>query len=240
MRILTWNLNHRAARRAIPDWIVSAIEPLNPDVVVLTEYVEGDDHAKFLASLAGLGLCSSHISLRASGENQVLIASRHRLRRGKLTAPSLHKSVPSNALHVVLEESGVNVLGFRMPAFEGKERPFKRDVWQWLLNAAEILRANPSVIAGDFNTAPGDQAATCGDCLEQLARGGWQHALPSSGFSWKGGSHGTERQIDHLFLSPALPPARAEYLWGFQSLAADAGSGKVGIPDHAILLATIE
>jgi len=169
-----------------------------------------------------------------------LIASRQRLRRGKLAAPPLHKSVPSNALHVVLEDSGLNVLGFRMPAFEDQDRPLKRAVWQWLLDTAESLRTNQSVIAGDFNTAPRDLATDCGDCLEQLSHGGWQHALPSSGFSWKGGPNGTERQIDHLFLSPALRPARAEYLWGFQSLAADAASGKVGIPDHAILLATFD
>ena len=123
-----------------------------------------------------------------------------------------------------------------MPAVEDQERPFKRDVWQWLLNAAEILRANPSMIAGDFNTVPGDPATTCGDCLEQLSRSGWQHARPKSGFSWKDARHGTERQLDHIFLSPA----RAEYLWDFQSLAADAASGKVGIPDHVILLARLE
>ena len=238
MRILVWNLNHRAACHPIPEWIAGAIGAQDPDVIVLTEYVEGDDHNKFLSSVAALGLESWDISPKTSRQNQVLIASRHRLQRGTLAAPSLHKSVPPNALHVVLEDSGLNVLGFRMPAFEGKERPLKRDVWQWLLSAAEILRVDASVIAGDFNTAPGDSVTTCGDCLEQLSRSGWQHVLPSSGFSWKHARYGTRRQLDHIFFSPALPPAHADYLWGFQSLAADAASGKVGIPDHAILLAT--
>jgi len=148
--------------------------------------------------------------------------------------------VPSNALHVILEDSGLNVLGFRMPAFENEDRPFKRDLWQWPLKAAEILRTDLSVIAGDFNTAPRDSPTTCGDCLEQLASSGWQHVLPNSGFSWKDARHVTEHQIDHIFLSPVLPPAHADYLWGFRSVAADAAAGKVGIPDHAILLATYE
>ena len=240
MRVLTWNVNHRAARRTIPDWIAAAIEGCKPDVVVLTEYVEGDDHGKFLSSLASQGLVSTEISCRTPRENQVLIASRQRLRRGELAAPALHRSVPSNALHVVLEDSGLNVLGFRMPAFEKEDRALKRPVWQWLLDSAETLRASPAVIAGDLNTAPGDDAKTCGDCLGELSQSGWQHVRPDSGFSWKSAQHGTQRQLDHVFFSPALPPAQAEYLWGFHSLADDAASGNVGIPDHAILLASFD
>ena len=240
MRIITWNLNHRAARRKMPTWIMKAIESQNPDIIVLTEYVEGDDHTKLLTALAAHGLRSWCVSPRTPGENQILIASRQPLRRGDLIAPPIHKSVPSNFLHVVVGSSDLDVLGFRMPAFEGKERPIKREVWGWLLSAAETLRSHPAVIIGDFNTAPDDDATDCGDCMNQLSRDNWQHALPSSGFSWKGGQKPIERKIDHIFLSPVLPLARAEYDWGFHSLAPDAASRKVGIPDHAIVLATFD
>ena len=120
MRLLTWNLNHRAARRRIPDWIGAAITSQNPDVIVLTEYVEGDDHERFVSQLASQGLKSCDQSAKTPGQNQILIASRHGLRLGALNAPPLHESVPSNFLHVVLEDSGINVLGFRMPAFEAE------------------------------------------------------------------------------------------------------------------------
>jgi hypothetical protein len=48
VKILTWNLNHRAARRSIPIWVSRAIVAEAPDVVVLTEYVAGADHDRFL------------------------------------------------------------------------------------------------------------------------------------------------------------------------------------------------
>jgi hypothetical protein len=51
MKLLSWNLNHRAARRRIPSWIATAIDEQAPDVLVLTEYVEGPDHDFFLATL---------------------------------------------------------------------------------------------------------------------------------------------------------------------------------------------
>jgi hypothetical protein len=51
MKLLAWNLNHRAARRRIPSWIATAINEQAPDVLVLTEYVEGPDHDSFLATL---------------------------------------------------------------------------------------------------------------------------------------------------------------------------------------------
>jgi hypothetical protein len=41
MKLLAWNLNHRAAPRRIPSWIAIAINEQAPDVLVLTEYVEG-------------------------------------------------------------------------------------------------------------------------------------------------------------------------------------------------------
>ena len=239
MLLLTWNLNHRAARRRIPAWIVTAIAAQNPDVVVLTEYVEGVDHESFVSSLASLGLSSCVWSSAAKGQNQILIASRQELCRGDLMAPPLHESVPSNALHVVLKDTRVNILGFRMPAFEGKARPLKREVWNWLQNAGATLRQLPSVITGDFNTAPGDSRTYCGDCLEQMSSDGWQHVLPGSGFSWKSARYGTERVIDHTFLSPTFPAAQAAYLWDFHSLAENAASGIVGFPDHAILITSI-
>jgi hypothetical protein len=55
MKLLAWNLNHRAARRQIPAWIAAAINEQAPDILVLTEYVEGPDHDFFLAGLNANG-----------------------------------------------------------------------------------------------------------------------------------------------------------------------------------------
>src|SRR5262249_24743814 len=226
MKLLAWNLNHRAARRRIPLWIATAINKQAPDVLVLTEYVEGPDHDFFIASLNASGLCTFSCSEQPGCENQLLIASRYAQRRYELVTPDIHPSVPSNVLEVLLASPDVTVLGFRMPAFDGKDRALKRPTWNWLLGEADRLRAGLALIVGDFNTAPGDSKAQCGDCLEKLVQRGSQHARPASGYSWRHPWFKTKRQIDHIFLSASLVPRRVEYLWGFERLAPESASGK--------------
>jgi Endonuclease/Exonuclease/phosphatase family len=236
MKLLAWNLNHRAARRQIPSWIAAAINEQAPDILVLTEYVEGPDHDFFLAGLNVSGLSEFSCSTQPGRENQVLIASRDMQRRYELVAPHVHPSVLPNILGVSLGSPDLAVLGFRMPAFAAKERALKRLTWNWLLGEADRLRAGSALIVGDFNTAPGDSEARCGDCLTRLIQDGWQHVRPASGYSWRHPQFGTERQIDHIFLSASLVPRQVEYLWEFERLAPEGTSRKVGRPDHAMLV----
>lgn len=202
MKLLAWNLNHRAKHRAIPLWTSTEIARQHPDLVVLSEYVEGAGHEPFCASLRAGGL--EHISCTppTPGENQLLIASREAHRQDELMIPEI-PSVRSNVLEVFTEASAITILGFRMPAFEKEQRPLKRPAWGWLLRQADRLRRGPAVIAGDFNTAPGDSKAQCGDCLDELVRCGWQHVRPSSGYSWRH-VRGNQREIDHVFLTDSL------------------------------------
>jgi exonuclease III len=235
MKLLVWNLNHRASRQRIPSYIAAAINEHAPDVLVLTEYVEGPDHDFFLTTLSAAGLCTFSCSEQPGlvVENQVLIASRDPQRRYELVAPDIHPSVPPNSLEVSLVSSGVTFLGFRIPAFDGKDRVRKRPTWNWLLGEAERLRGHSALIAGDFNTAPGDSKSDCGDCLEELVQRGWQHARPASGYSWRHPKSGT-RQIDHIFLSASLILRRVEYSWEFERLIPEGASGRR--PDHAMLV----
>lgn len=238
MRVLSWNLNHRAAKRRIPDWLSHAIAAHAPDVMVLTEYVEGTDHDQFVKALHGVGLRYNSISHPVPRQNQVLIATRLPHRIGHLSPPTIHPAVPSNALHVVLDEPELDLIGFRMPAFVEGRRRLKRETWEWLLQAAASLSHVPAVITGDLNTAPQDSVADCGDCLKQLMRIGWHHARPTTGFSWVHPRWGTERQIDHTFVSPLLSVIHAHYSWTFRD-EAPATQPKVGHPDHAMLIVDI-
>jgi endonuclease/exonuclease/phosphatase family metal-dependent hydrolase len=234
MKLVVWNLNHRAARRRLPDWIADAIGGANPDVVVLTEYVEGVDHAAFLGALRHHGLACASVSARTPRQNQVLIATREWHAREPLAIPNIHPSLPSNALLVRLAD-GTRVLGFRMPAYEHAERRFKRPTWDWLLGEAEQLLPSPAILAGDFNTALGDSPAYCGDCLSTLLAAGWSHAAPTTGYSWQG--RAGERRIDLAFLSPATATV-AHYSWDFERLAIGIPDRqkRVGLPDHAMLV----
>lgn len=242
MRLLAWNVNHRAARRKIPEWVVAAIAPYEPEVVVLTEYVQGPDHARFLTKLDALELTHSQLTPVTKGQNQVLIASRKRLSLGNHSAPAIHPAVPPNALHVVVDDSDFHVIAIRVPAFTGSERHrLKRLTWEWLLQTASDLRDRHCVIAGDLNTALTDDAADCGDCARLLLDTGWRDAIPAGGYSWRhAATSGITRRIDHAFVSPVLVPLHAEYSWQFHGLAPEAGSCKAGIPDHAMLVVDLE
>jgi exonuclease III len=216
--------------------VPAAIAEQSPDIAVLTEYVEGDDHPTFIGALAAAGLRHHRTSARTPGHNQILIASTEPLRLGGIEAPPLHAAVPSNALHVVVETTGVNVLGFRVPAFKGKDKAIKRSVWEWLIGACRSVETGLTVVTGDFNTAPGDRKTYCGDCLDVLPRSRWQRVDPADGFSWTNSKDGSGRRIDHTFLSPQLPRAQGRYVWTFREMSPEAASGRVGIPDHAMLV----
>ena len=234
MRLLSWNVNHRAARHALPPWLSTAIGNESPDVVVLTEYVVGPDHLRFVGDLESMGFSQPSVSERPKRQNQVLIATREPHVKRDLRVPVISQAVPSNVLSVGLERSGVSVVGFRMPAYKSKEREKKREVWNWLQQTATGLLGEPSVIAGDFNTAVGDSASYCGDCLDALCESGWTRCA-TTGPGWRG-KNGIERAIDHAFVSPRVRPTASRYSWDFQSLAPEAKSGNVGVPDHAMLI----
>lgn len=240
MRIVSWNLNHRAARRAIPPWVSESLASVHPDVAILTEYVPGPDHGRFCADLIASGLRFISTSDYVRGNNSVLIATSEPHSPGSIKAPAIYESVPPNALHVELTTSHVHVLGIRIPDFSKPEfRHLKRPTWEWLLGAAAELRQGHAVIAGDLNTALGDRAATCGDCLEQLAAS-WTHAIPPDGSSWFSSKGGTGRRIDHAFTSPSLHLACARYDWTFRERSPDAAKGSLGSPDHAMLIVDLD
>jgi hypothetical protein len=118
LRILAWNLNHRARAKAIPSCLADVIASLEPDVIVLTEYVHRDTRRPFLDQLADRGLPNSLVSqVTPLGENHVLIASRTPLELGFIQAPAIAPSVPSNFLHVNLPQKGCEILGLRVPDF---------------------------------------------------------------------------------------------------------------------------
>ena len=236
MRILAWNVNHRARRRRIPSWLTHAIAAEAADVVSLTEYVVGPDHDRFLSELAGIGLLHTVLTTRVNGSNQVLLAARKTIMAGEIRPGAFHESVAPNFLHARLSDGSLDVIGFRMPAFKNVETPMKRRTWEWLIEALRSLGNRPACIVGDFNTAFGDSKSLCGDCLESFSASGWLPAVPTDGFSWGGAGGRSRRKIDLGFASPGARVESAAYSWAFRDLGEEAAAMRVGRPDHAMLL----
>ena len=54
--VAAWNVGHRARRKEIPDELAAAVESLNADVVLLTEFVDGGaDRDQLRVSLSAAG-----------------------------------------------------------------------------------------------------------------------------------------------------------------------------------------
>lgn len=109
MRAIAWNLNHRARRRRIPDWVVAAIAAQTPHVIVLTEYVEGPDHEQFIAGLGSVGLTHCEISERQKGHNQLLIAATawRNLLAVVGSTPCRHRAIAGNMARRVVSGSWI-------------------------------------------------------------------------------------------------------------------------------------
>ena len=198
MRLLTWNINHKAAMKDIPSGLVPAIGALAPDVAVLTEYVHGPSRGQFLCDLKSIGLRHFRLSPYTQGQNRVLIAASFPLRKGRIRAPKdIDVSVSSNVLHVCADD--IEILGLRIPDFS--RTPLLRcKCWDWILKTADAdeVKDRPFVILGDFNTDPSYPQTRCGDRLEKLVDKRWQHA-PSEATFWNLNGHAV--RIDHVFVS---------------------------------------
>lgn len=236
MRLVTWNVNHRARPRPVPGWVPEVLQALAPDVLVLTEYVPGPPNGAFRASLASLGLHYIALSPDAPGENRVLVASRSPVVEGNIRPPLIAPSVPSNFIHVRLPDQCLEVVGMRMPDYS-KQPPVRRACWDWLEQAAGTLAGRPSVILGDFNADPRYPKSRCGDRFARLEACGWQHALPGGASYWTPRGRGV--RIDHAFVSYHVSVRTACYVSKIAGLQLAHRNGP-GIPDHAALVLVLE
>ena len=232
MKILTWNLNHRTRSRAVPPQITAVIKALEADIAVFTEYVEGKSHKCFIHELKDIGLPHVISTHHIKGENQVLIASRCRIRNGNINPPAIAPSVPSNMLHVICEDKGFEILGLRIPDYS-RQPSLRRQCWEWILECAESLKSHPFIMIGDFNTDPIYPSSKCGDRIKDMVHSGWHHALPISGSSYQGPT-GLEKRLDHGFFTEHFEIQEVEYVKKVNGISL---MGKKGaLSDHAALL----
>jgi endonuclease/exonuclease/phosphatase (EEP) superfamily protein YafD len=234
MRVIAWNLNHRAAKRRIPEFVAEELALQQPDAVLLTEYVEGDDQARFFGQMSSFGFGYASLSIRVQRQNQTLIFSKKPILEGNRLETEIDPSISPNYLHVRVDD--LNLIAYRIPAFTSDHQYLKRATWDLLRARLKMLSTGPTVIGGDFNTALEDTYARCGDCLRSLVDSGWVHAVPSTGYSWRAPNGRHERRIDHVFATPGFKVERAIYSWAFLSRLPTGKHGVVGYPDHAMLV----
>ena len=250
MKLLTWNVNHRIHEKVIPHLMAEAIDSLKPDIIVLTEFVDGPSRKSFFSELKSFGFSDKRVSKESEGQNQVLIASRTPLVDGAIQMPRtpsvsasdeelIPEAFPSNILHVHVPDKGFEILGLRVPM------PLKslnrRACWEWITKTAQENSERPFVLIGDFNIDPRYPPAKCEKRFDMLKKEGWQHAdaVPLSDVSYFPPAGGPGTRLDHAFLSKHFINPSARYVsesGGFVF----AGKKPGAMSDHAILLVDSE
>lgn len=239
MRILAWNVNHRAGVRAIPEWLVPAIAAEAPDVLMCTEYVRGPQHVELLRELRAAGLSDSDVTAPLHpGANCILVAAREPL-LGGLVQPPLDSdpAVQSGFMHAVLEKSVVHLFGFRMPDVSEMHAGTSQEC-DWLGDAMEPYVDEPAILIADFDATTAD-ANDCAKELGALMHHGWRLASAREGTRFYTPKEG-ERRVQVAFVSPVLTVSNAEYRWSFRGLSDEVKLRRVGIPDHAMLIVDVE
>jgi hypothetical protein len=209
MRLVTWNLGHRANGNRHPDRVLKALIALEPDIVILAQRLQDAACGLLLAALADIGLKLQLAPRTGQRKRHVLIASRLELVPGVLDDGSNGDHRPPNVLHAYAPTGTLDVLGLRMP--DRGSQPASRDAcWDWLLNAAETLKHRRAVLIGDFEFGASHEHGGGTDHLRRLTNEGWRHAAPADGAAyWT--TDGRTTQLDHAFLSPAIQPIDVRY-----------------------------
>jgi len=242
MKFLTWNVNHRSQKKEIPPQIAESLISLEPDFIILTEYVPGPSHKRFMADLGSSGYHCKVSSPDAVDENHIFVAAKIPFTEGEIQAPKLTvtsrsgkiqeaTSLPSNVFHIKIPQPGFNILGVRIPDYS--EQPLLRKAcWDWLHDTTRKIHDEPFVILGDFNVDPCNSPKYFQNCFNQITREGWQHMDQPGKESWWS-AKGYGKRLDHALLSRHFQRRSSEYKTTSGKYVFARGPGAMS--DHAVL-----
>lgn len=237
--VAAWNVGHRTRRKPIPDELPGALELLNSDVIVLTEFVDdGPDRDVFRAKLGASGYVHIHATDPLPAHNQVFVASRLPFDIGDIVAPTTTSHAISNFLHVSLRDSDIELVGMRAPSYTGAERSsYWGEVDGILRNAGD----RALVVAGDLNEDPFKGVSESFTSRRFHGLETFSAARPVGRWSFMDPHKESKRsRIDHVLHTPRIRISDARYVdevGGFR-LAGPVSSAPLS--DHAALTFTAE
>lgn len=192
--VLAWNVGHKVYKsRKIPASLGAALEQICADVIFLSEYVDQNDleKARFYERLDASGYIYRALAPApgAYGShnlyNRIFAASRLPFAVGDLTPPVTDEFATSNFLHLRLDDSDIELVGIRAPAYKGSIRTsYRKEVTELLRSADTQDRA--LAVVGDWNRYPLD-----------LVAGKFSAPQPNVGWSYVH-SRGEKKQLDYV------------------------------------------
>ncbi len=200
--LITWNLHHGGAVKIAQ--IIEALTNNPADIVVLTEFRDGENGIKIKNALGQQGLTHQCSSAMPEKTNGVLIASRHEIISLEDQSFS-HRLMP-----VTIPAIDMTVLGLHIPGQNDKWG--KKEHWEQVLSFAEKHANQRTILLGDFNTGLVQDAEgtpfTMGEAMQSLLDLGYQDAWRTKHgdqreYTWYSNAENGFR-LDYAFLSPAL------------------------------------
>jgi hypothetical protein len=236
IHLATWNINHRTGKKAVPLAVLHAVAALDLDVLVLTEFVDGEHHGLFKDALRDIGFASLAVSLKAPRQNQVLIAARTEIADDDLMPlPGYTEAAATNWLHRRLPRLGIEVVGLRAPVYLAAGE--RAGYWGQVERIARGARDRRVIFIGDFATDPHADTRPCAQVFQHLKAEGFQLPNPAGEWSCHAGNGQGGSRVDHAIASPALRISDAKYLYkaGRHNLAGPANGHGEPLSDHAVL-----
>ena len=233
MRIAAWNLNHRVLPKNIPKEVEEVIGEIAPDVLVLTEYVDGEFRAPFKTNLQKMGYFLS-VSKVSKGHNQVLMATREKHSPGSVVAPDYDSHANSNFLSIRLPESALEIVGIRAPAYE---KTSEVDLY-WAALKDSLARApqKRTIVIGDLNGDPNNSRSRGGRHLCDLRESGWTIPSPVGEWSYISSDGKHKSRIDHVLATADIEKIAARYETKIAGHTLAGEKEQMPLSDHAALV----
>lgn len=232
--VTAWNVGHRARRKAIPEELAAAMESLDSDVVMLTEFVDGGaDRDQLRERLRAAGYHQVHLTDPLPVHNQVFVASRLPFDVGDIAPPTTDSHATSNFLHLSLRDSEIELIGIRAPDYKGA---VKSAYWGEVDDILNNIGDRAVVVAGDLNEDPFKGVSESFKSRKFHGLEAFCAARPEGRWSYMNPHKDTSRsRIDHVLHTPRVRISDARYvdeIAGFR-LAGPASSSPLS--DHAAL-----
>jgi endonuclease/exonuclease/phosphatase family metal-dependent hydrolase len=227
---------HRTGRKAIPPSVLHAIGTLDIDVLVLTEFVDGDHHRTFKEGLRDIGYEHIAASPKAPHQNQVLIASRSRLADDRLLpVPGYTEAACTNWLHRRIPALGLEIIGLRAPMYLTADE--RTGYWTQVAEIARLGRRRPLLFVGDFGCDPHTDTRPSADAFRRLQDDGFTLVKAKGDWSYQAKDDGHRTRVDHALADGSVQVRQATYLYraGHTPLAGTANGHGEPLSDHALL-----
>jgi exonuclease III len=236
MKIIAWNLNHRIREKTIPLRAVDALRHLAPDVLVLTEYVDGESRGAFKRALGDMGLSHITVSEKRDRHNQVLIASRIKHLPSNVQLPS-ESHGRTNFLPVSFRDPDLTLIGVRAPAYESASDV--ESYWAELVGILDAASHGNVLVVGDLNGDPDNSRSVGGRYIGRLCGKGWSCPKPAGPWSYISSDGRYTSRIDHVLASAPVKGVTASYIAGIAGVTVAGTADQNPISDHAILLCEV-